>query len=434
MAAKRGLRQRVAIGIALLSILIVSAHSVAIYVVTDDQEEAQIDDVLAEEMESLLLRLRTDPNAPLLHSKRLASYVVRDPTERASLPAYLRDLALGMHEIIVNERELHIIVRALGAGRVYLTYDAEPHEERLREFLWLLIFGVIVTAAAAAALGYLIAGVLTRSVTDLAARVGRLGPAATENPIAARYVDAEVRSLAQAFDAYTARMAQFIAREQEFTANVSHELRTPLTAIRTSCELMLADPRMSVEARVRLGRIQSGAEQMAQLIQSLLLLARAPTAQDAEAVALHQCVEESAAPLHEAMSTRHVEFANEVPASASTHADRGALDVVLRNILSNAVAHTENGRIAARLRGGALSVEDSGSGIDAADLPRVFERFYRGSDAGDRPGHGLGLAIVKHICDQHGWTLTLDSEPGRGTRATLRFAKSVEFDQKFTLS
>jgi hypothetical protein len=433
MPVSRGLRQRVALAIALLSIFVVSAHSVAIYVVTDDQEETQINDVLADEVEAWLTRLRADPRSPPPRSNRLTSYLAPDPAARAELPAFLRDLPIGVHEVFVDNRELHVVVRPLDDGLVYLTYDAEPHEQRLRDFLWLLIFGILITAAAAAALGYWIAGLLTRPVIDLAARVGGLGPVASAPPVAARYQDEEVRRLAQAFDEYAARMAQFIAREQEFTGNVSHELRTPLTAIRTSCELLLADTEISEEARTRVTRIQRGAEQMAQLIQSLLLLARAHRPQDAEPIALRHCLDEAAAPLRETMAARHVEFANDVPAGASAQADRGVLDVVLRNVLSNAVAHTEDGRVAARLQDDALVIEDTGSGIAPVDLPHVFERFYRGRDAQGRPGHGLGLAIVKHLCDQHDWTLTLESEAGRGTRVRLRFAKAVVVDENLTL-
>jgi two-component system sensor histidine kinase MprB len=89
--------------------------------------------------------------------------------------------------------------------------------------------------------------------------------------------------------------------------------------------------------------------------------------------------------------------------------------------------------VAARLQDDALVIEDTGSGIAPVDLPHVFERFYRGRDAQGRPGHGLGLAIVKHLCDQHDWTLTLESEAGRGTRVRLRFAKAVVVDENLTL-
>lgn len=421
MAVKRGLRQRVALGIAVLSLLIVSAHSVALYVITEDQEETRIDEVVIAEMESLLARYRENPAAPPLRSRNLASYIVDGPAERDALPVYLRDLPIGMHEVYNLDREWHVAVRATGDARFYVAYDVAYHEERLNQFRWLLVFGVVITAAAAVALGYALAGLLTRPVSDLAQRVSRLeaGPAA---PLAARYEEEEVRRLAQAFDEYSARMAQFIAREQEFTANVSHELRTPLTAIRTGCELLLADAGTSAAARRRIERIQRGAEQMRELIESLLLLARSRQLREAETIALRECVDDATEPLRDMAAAQAVELRNEVAPDASVCADRAALQVVLANLLRNAVASTQAGQVMVRMRDDAIEIEDTGCGIAAEDLPHVFDRFYRGRKSPPREGHGLGLAIVKQICDQNGWQLALASEPNRGTRATLRLS------------
>lgn len=421
MAVKRGLRQRVALGIAVLSLLIVSAHSVALYLITEDQEETRIDEVVLAEMESLLARHRENPAAAALRSRNLASYVVRGPGEREGLPVYLRDLPVGMHEVYNADREWHVAVRAVGDARFYVAYDVAYHEERLKEFRWLLVFGLMITGVAAIALGYALAGLLTRPVTDLAQRVSRLeaGPAV---PLAERYAEEEVRRLGQAFDDYSARMAQFIAREQEFTANVSHELRTPLTAIRTGCELLLADAGISAEAHRRIERIQRGAEQMRDLIESLLLLARSRQSREAEQIGLRECVDDAAESLHEMATAQAVELRNEIAPDAGMRADRAALQVVLANLLRNAVANTQAGRVTVRMRDDALEIEDTGCGIAADDLPHVFDRFYRGRKSPPHAGHGLGLAIVRQICDQHGWQLALASEPDRGTRATLRLS------------
>jgi signal transduction histidine kinase len=420
MRIERSLRQRVAFGIALLGILIVSAHSIALFVITEEQEEAQIDALVAEEMENLLDRYRESARVTPLRSRYLASYVARNATEREALPSFLRDLPPGVHEAFDRAREWHVMVRELDGARFYLAYDAEPHEQRLRRFRWVLVFGVAVTAFAAAALGYALAGVLTRSVRDLAQRVSRLDAAAGAS-LAGRYGEREVRSLAQAFDAYAARMAQFIAREQAFTANVSHELRTPLTAIRTGCELLAADERVDTDVRRRVARIARAAEHMSELIESLLLLARARRADDIEVLGLRECADEALEPLREAAGARGVELRNDIPPQATVRAEPAALRVVLANLLRNALASTTKGSVVVSARGDTLEVADTGCGIAPEDLPHVFERFYRGRNR-RHEGHGLGLAIVKQICDQHGWHLELASEPGCGTRATLQLA------------
>ncbi|HEY8553612.1 MAG TPA: HAMP domain-containing sensor histidine kinase [Burkholderiales bacterium] len=414
----RGLRERFAVGIAILSAVVLSVHGVAAFLVTEDQEESRIDEVVAAEMENLLVRWRDNPATAPLRSRNLRSYVVAWPAERATLPAYLRDLPVGLHEVFTNGRELHVAVRDVENTRFYVTYDVEEHERRLSEFAWLLVLGVGFATLIAAAFGWALAGVLTRSVRDLADRVLHLQSTAAM-PLAGRYREREVRRLAQAFDEYAARMAEFIAREQEFTANVSHELRTPLTSICTCCELLAGDPSIGADVRRRIERIRRAAEQMSDLIESLLLLARSRHAQAPEAVALRECAAEALEPLREIATARAVALDNDIPADASARADPSVLRVVLTNLLRNAIASTRGGRVSVRLRDGAIEVEDTGCGIAPEDLPHVFERFYRGRGKRAGDGHGLGLSIVKQICDQNGWRLLLESEPERGTRALL---------------
>ncbi len=422
MTAHRSLRSRVAMGIALLVILVLTIHSIALYVVTERREEDQIDRVVTEEIETVIARYRRDPTAALASTRNLMAYVVRDGRAEPPLPPVLQGLSAGLHEVFEGEREWHVAVRDAGGVRFYLAYDATPHEEELRAFFRLLIFGVVITAAAAGWLGYVAAGLLTRPVSDLAQRVGSLDPAAAAAPLAPRYRDLELRRLAQAFDEYSARMVQFIARERQFTADVSHEFRTPLTSIRTGSELLGEDARLHPELRPRVARIARAAEQMTALMQSLLLLARAGQPAPPESFPLRECVEDAVEPLRERLAGRGIEWRNEVEPVHVVHTDRAALTVVLSNLLRNAADFTHSGYVAVRLTGGAVEVEDTGTGIESQDLPHVFDRFYRGCGAKGREGFGLGLAIVKRIAEQHGWGLSLQSEPARGTRVRLKLA------------
>jgi signal transduction histidine kinase len=93
--------------------------------------------------------------------------------------------------------------------------------------------------------------------------------------------------------------------------------------------------------------------------------------------------------------------------------------MVIGNLLRNAFAYTDRGKIRVLLDGGSLTVTDTGIGIDAKDLPRVFERYYHSQRS---HGAGIGLSLVKRICERYGWTITIDSEPGFGTASHLEFA------------
>ena len=237
--------------------------------------------------------------------------------------------------------------------------------------------------------------------------------------LATLYSDQEVRRLAEAFDAYAVRVRDFVAREQAFTADVSHELRTPLTAIRTGCELLLADQHLNADQRIRIERIDRAAERMTTVMQSMLLLARQPDAMVQESVSLRDCAHDAAEPLRERFAATGVAWRNEIPAGVNRHLDRAALEIVLSNLLRNALDHTESGHVALRWQDSTLEIEDTGRGIAARDLPHVFERHYRGEDARAHEGHGIGLALVKRIAERHGWTLSLESRPGEGTRVHL---------------
>lgn len=423
MGDSHSLRRRVAIGIALLALLVVTAHSIALYVIIDDREEEQINNLVGDEMQAFIARYRADPASALPRSQNLSARVARNAAERAALPPHLRTLTIGVHEVFVNGEEMHVAVRVVGNTWLYLVYDVSHHEAQLREMLWLLGFGVVVTAIVASVLGYLLAGLLTEPVAALAARVAALGPdQRPEVPLASHYRDREVRRLAEAFDAYMARMSEFVSREQSFTADVSHELRTPLTAIRTGCELLLADSQLSEDIRQRIQRIDRAAERMGSVIQSLLLLARAGQPATIESVDLHGCTEEAADPLREMFAGRGITLRNDIPRRLAQPLDRTALGVVLSNLLRNAADSMERGEIVCRAGDGWIEIEDAGRGIPADELPRVFERHYRGREARDAEGYGIGLALVGRIVAHQGWGLSLDSVPGRGTRARLRLA------------
>ena len=423
MGDRHSLRRRVAIGIALLTLLVVAVHSIALYVIIDDREEEQINNVVADEMQGFIARYRADPASAPPRSQNLSARVARNAAERAALPPHLRDLAIGMHEVFVNGEEMHVAVRVVENTWFYLVYDVSHHEAQLREILWLLAFGVVVTAIVASVLGYLLAGLLTEPVAALAARVAALGPdRRPDAPLASHYRDREVRRLAEAFDAYMARMSEFVSREQSFTADVSHELRTPLTAIHTGCELLLNDTDLPEEIRQRIRRIDRAAERMGGVIQSLLLLARAGQPTTVESVDLHGCAEEAADPLREMLAERGIALRNDIPRGLSQPLDRTALGVVLSNLLRNAADSMERGEIVCRAGDGWIEIEDTGRGIPADELPRVFERHYRGRGARDAEGYGIGLSLVGRIVERQGWGLSLDSVPGRGTRARLRLA------------
>ena len=218
------------------------------------------------------------------------------------------------------------------------------------------------------------------------------------------------------------------AVRRDFVANVSHELRTPLAAIRGYAETLLGgaadDP---ARAREFSEVIERHAERLGRLLDDLLELSRLEAGRRdlaREKVLAADAGESAMELVGPKAQARGVRIENALPEAAEFVGDRGAVEQVLVNLLDNAVKFTpagarvllgvEPGGDPSRLR---IFVRDEGIGIDAAHLPRLFERFYR-VDAGrsrETGGTGLGLAIVKHLVQAQGGEVGAESAPGKGS-------------------
>jgi two-component system phosphate regulon sensor histidine kinase PhoR len=224
---------------------------------------------------------------------------------------------------------------------------------------------------------------------------------------------------------------------QEFLSNVSHELRTPLTAIITFVETLEdvgADDRENT-ARF-LAVIRRNAERMNVLIKDILELSAieaGTVAVEPAQVRLSSLVGECFTALASRADARGVKLLNDVSRDVFVRADARRLEQMLTNLVDNAVKYTREGgevRVSHEREGARdrVHVADTGEGIAAEHLPRIFERFYRVDSARSRDmgGTGLGLAIVKHLARAHGGEATARSEPGRGSTFTLELPYAPE--------
>ncbi|HET9403101.1 MAG TPA: HAMP domain-containing sensor histidine kinase [Burkholderiales bacterium] len=414
-----GLRHRVALGLALACLLIVGALGITLYAASEDMEESLISQIVAEEMDYLIQRHRENREYQPQRSSNLQSYIVRDPSAQKDLPAFLREIAPGRHEFYLDKDEFHVLVREDGGIRYYVAYEVGLHEQREQEFRLLVLLSVLTAVLASLALGYWLSGVLVRQVVELAHRVGTLKPGQHRVELARPGQDLEVSMLARAFEGYQARIESMIRREQEFTSNASHELRTPLTAIGTSCEILLGDPALGEKSRARVEWISAAAARMSEQLQTLLFLARGQALGEIEPVALAECVAEAVEPYHGEFTRKNLSLEVDIARDAVLQLNYPALRLVVGNLVRNAVHYTERGFVKVSYAGKRLAVADSGQGIEAEHLARVFERFFRAGDRAD--GSGLGLAIVKRICEQYGWKIEIDSAPGRGSTFSITF-------------
>jgi signal transduction histidine kinase/HAMP domain-containing protein len=238
------------------------------------------------------------------------------------------------------------------------------------------------------------------------------------------------------FDLSPFRRLELVRRD--FVANVSHELRTPLTVIRGFAETLGDSDDVPEQERRFAATIRAHTVRMQRIVDDLLDLSRiesggwVPAPHVVDVAGIARDVLASARP---DVGDKPLTLVCDVDEAPRAYADPTALRQVLTNLVSNAVRHTQSGSVTVltrRVPGAvAVGVRDTGSGIAAEHLPRIFERFYR-VDPGrsrDQGGTGLGLSIVRHLTEAHGGHVSVESTVGVGTTLLAHFPEPSGIDR-----
>jgi two-component system, OmpR family, sensor histidine kinase MprB len=303
-----------------------------------------------------------------------------------------------------------------GGGALRLARSLESTDSVLARLRWVLLALVLGGIALAALLGRLAARHLVAPVTRVSEAARHI--AATED--LGRRIEVtshdEVGELATRFNAMLDTLERSIAAQRQLVADASHELRTPVTSLRTNIEV-LAESDLDAAERARvIADVEAQAEELSLLVADLIELARG----------------DQSAPARE--DVRLDELAAEAIERARRHAPAVAFDAQLEpavvdgvpdrlaravnNLLDNAARHGTH--VVVRTGPDGIHVRDNGPGIDPADLPHIFDRFYRGAADRGRSGTGLGLAIVRQVAEQHGGSVSAANADGGGAEFALR--------------
>lgn len=288
--------------------------------------------------------------------------------------------------------------------------------------------GLGVLAIVAFVSGYVMAGLALRPINRMARVAREISGTSLSRRIALTGPDDELKQLSDTFDAMLDRLQAAFEDQRRFIQDTSHELRNPLASARTNLELVLSDPHATADQlRAAAGVAHRSTERMAHLVDDLLNQARTtvPEVQIGR-VDLHGVALEAAADFQAAARKRGLELVvapPPVPQERMTvKGDRDALFRAASNLISNAVRLApSNSTITVSVREDegrtVLQVADQGPGLSPADQAKVFQRFWRGDNAG--AGTGLGLSIVRQIAERHNGRAVVDSELGRGSTFSL---------------
>jgi len=313
-------------------------------------------------------------------------------------------------------------VDASQSFRVEVAQSLAIRDELARNVASHLAFPVILVLPLLGGLIYLVVGRALRPLDELAGTVATR-TAANLTPLQTEALPREVLPLATALNRLLDRLNHALDGERRFTADAAHELRTPLAAIQIQAQVALASRNEEGRAHA-LEQVLAGTRRATRLVEQLLRLARLdplaglPATQPIELAALARQVVED---LHLGSHAERLHV--EVVDNASVAGDPDLMRVALRNLLDNALRYSPPGSritLGASSENGAprLWVDDSGPGVAEEELPRLTERFYRGSEV-TQGGSGLGLAIVARIAQLHGARLSLENRAEGGLRAML---------------
>jgi two-component system sensor histidine kinase MprB len=322
----------------------------------------------------------------------VAGTPVRILTERAALGEGVWQVALPLSDVNSTLGQLELVLAAVSLGGIALA----------------AILGLLVSRAAL---------VPVRRLTGAAERVARTQDLG--HRIDAGEQD-ELGRLAVSFNTMLAALERSRLAQRQLVSDASHELRTPLTSIRANLDVLASGSSLPERDRARV--IDAARAQLAELtvlVGDLVDLSKTGIdAVELEDVRLDLAAEGAMerARLH-APQCRFVLDAQPCLVRAAP----ARLDRAIANLLDNAAKWgPSGGPVEVRVRDGYLRVRDHGPGISAADLPNVFDRFYRAPAARGLPGSGLGLAIVRQVAETHGGSVSADSDPGGGAALELR--------------
>ena len=386
--ARIGLRARVAIMFAALGFVVTTCVALAAVHFSDSYVHRLVNEMLRVEGEYLHERFNADGHTPQPHTKHFHVY---STTAGASPPAELSLLTPGFHEIGDAHGERHVAVYEAAAGRLYVVLDIGLESVRERRLFRDLGALVLLGTGLSAWLGWLWASRAIEPVRRLARQVEVLEPSRRDMAkLAPDFAGDEVGALAQAFDRYQEKLYEYVRRERAFTADASHELRTPLAVIRGAIEVMLDSPDAANEARLK--RMQRGADELRDLLDALLVLARSDDTDaasgrtpDLDAV-IGKVLRERADALREKHLIVRYEGTNGVAVAAPSR----VLSVVIANLLRAVTQFAE---------GGTLHVQLS------ADMLRIAYHATATGASGEASERVLGLSMIRRVCERWGWTL-----------------------------
>jgi two-component system OmpR family sensor kinase len=304
----------------------------------------------------------------------------------------------------------------------------------LRVGRWLFLSMSLAILTGIGLTGALLARKALRPIDAMVTRARRIGEVNLGDRLPHPGTRDEIARLVETLNAMLGRLEQSFEVQRRFTADASHELRSPLSRLRAELEVTLRRPRASAEYEETLRSCLDEVEGLQRLVEELLALARIDARQEsepAEPVAVGDIIEASVAAITAEAERLEVAVSVEPPPEFLVNAAPVAAKVALANILHNAVKFSPRGGqvkivVTVRREEAVIAVSDTGPGVGAEEVSRLFERFYRGnaSRSSDAAGVGLGLAISRALVERQGGRISVEAPREKGATFSIHLPRA----------
>ena len=353
------------------------------------------------------------------------------------------DPSLPTHATVVGNHESRFaVVPMMYNGEIaYLQSGVqaglvEESVSGLRNLLLLMVPIILILCVGG---GYLLAGRALRPIESVSAELEAIGPTNLSSRLTVPPVDDEVTRLTAEINSLLERLERASATERRFASDAAHELRTPLSVLRTGLEVALARDRTPEENRGALGAAHREVLSLCRIADELLMLSRlnGEVMVDRQKLNLRALLSEIAATVGPLAQAREIKLTVNAPQDVFVNGNVGHLRRLVVNLLDNALKFTPpRGSIDVGLKTDAnraiLRVADTGEGIHPAELPHIFDRFFRGAgSAGD--GSGLGLSLCREIARAHGGDIAAANLPSGGSAFVVTLALYKEDPHRATV-
>jgi len=336
------------------------------------------------------------------------------------------------HEVEMSDGHellLHTLPYQARDGSRFLIEVAAPYnqiESVLRGLVVTFALGLPLIVALAISGGYVLMRRALHPVDEIRQKAAQITSRNLSERVPVVHTGDELERLATDLNRMIERLEQSFQQINRFSADASHELRTPLTVLQGELEsIAQGSQRLPVDVRDTIGSALEETQRLAKIVENLLAISRLEAGEargQLERLDVAELARSTADQMRLLAEEKHIALDCDGTEPVEVEADPVRLKQVVVNLLDNAIKYTPRGgtvSVSVRRRDNhaILQVADTGIGISPADVPHIFDRFYRADKARSRQmgGTGLGLSIVRSICLAHGGQVTVESAEGRGS-------------------